>query len=286
MKRLLRFPTTAVALLIFPLLLVAQTRLQFEVAAIKPSGPLTSNSILGLNADRSQIHISWSSLTDLVNMAYRVRRYQISGPDWLGSDHFDIVAKVPEGFDKKNIPEMLQSMLQDRFKMKSHWEKKEVAVYTLGLSKPVPNLKESAPPEAEQHFPTGNINGMRSVIDFGSGSTFAFADNMLDAKKLNMDQFTEWFSNFMDKPVLNNTGLKGYYDFQLKLSLSDFQTMWTWAVMAGGVIVPPQAQPRADGLSLELLPNSLKEVGFKLERGKGQIDVLVIDSIQKNPTEN
>ena len=286
MKKLLRFPSTTAALLIFPLLLGAQARLQFEVAAIKPSGPLTSNSILGLNADRSQIHISWSSPLDLVNMAYRAKRYQISGPDWLGADHFDIVAKVPDGFDKRNIPEMLQSMLQDRFGMKSHWEKKEVSVYTLGLSKPVPNLKESAAPEAEQHFPTGNINGMRSVIDFGSGSTFSFADNMIDAKKLNMDQFTEWLSNFLDKPAINKTGLKGYYDFQLKLSTSDFQSMWTWAAMAGGMIVPPQAQPRGDGLSLELFPNSLKEAGFKLERGKGPIDVLVIDSMRRTPTEN
>ena len=111
-------------------------------------------------------------------MAYRVKRYQISGPDWLGADHFDVVAKVPDGFTQRNIPEMLQSLLQDRFGMKSHREKRELSVYTLGLSKPVPNLKEAAAPEAEQNFPTGNINGMRSIIDFGSGTTFSFADNM------------------------------------------------------------------------------------------------------------
>lgn len=286
MKKLLSFSSTAIALLILPLLLSAQDRLQFEVAAIKPAGPLTPNSILGLNADRSQIHISWSSLLDLVNMAYRVKRYQISGPDWLGADHFDVVAKVPDGFTQRNIPEMLQSLLQDRFGMKSHREKKELSVYTLGLSKPVSSLKEAAAPEVEQNFPTGNINGMRSVIDFGSGSTFSFADNMIDAKKLNMDQFTEWLSNFLDKPVINNTGLKGYYDFQLKLSTGDFQSMWTWAAMAGGVVVPPQAQPRGDGLTLESFPNALKDAGLKLERGKGPIDVLVIDSIQKKPTEN
>ena len=90
--------------------------------------------------------------------------------------------------------------------------------------------------------------------------------------------------NFLDRPVLNNTGLKGYYDFQLKLTARDFQTMWTWAVINGGATVPPLGLP--DALSLESLPNALKNLGFKLERGKGLIDVLVVDAIQRKPTEN
>jgi len=275
-----------IALSIFPFLLAGQVRPQFEVAAIKPAGPLSPNIVLGLNADGSQVHISWASLTDLVTMAYRLRRYQILGPDWLASDHFDVIAKIPDGFNQRNVPEMLQSMLQDRFGMKSHWEKKEFSVYTLGLSKAALNMKEVAAPETEVSFPIGNISGMRSIIDFGSGSTFSFADNMLDAKKLNLDEFAEWFSNFMDRPVINNTGLKGHYDFRLNLSARDFQTMWIWAAMAGGAVIPPEAVPKLDGLSLESLPNSLKEVGLKLDRGKGPIDVLVIDTIQRKPTDN
>jgi uncharacterized protein (TIGR03435 family) len=286
MKQLIRCSAIAVVLLTFPFLLCAQGRLQFEVVAVKPAGELSPNMVLGLNADGSQVHITWSSLTDLVNMAYRIKRYQISGPSWLPSDHFDVVAKIPDGFNQRNVPEMLQAMLQDRFDMKSHWEKKELPVYTLGLSKPVSNLKDVAVPETETSFPIGNISSGGAIIDWGSGQTFSFANSQLDAKKLSMDHFTEWFSNFMDRPVINNTGLKGYYDFTLKLSPRDFQTMWIWAAMAGGTVVPPQAVPTVDGLSLETLPNSLKELGLKLERGKGPIDVLVIDSIQKKPTEN
>ena len=203
---ILRSASLIIVLFIFPSLLGAQVWLQFEVAAIKPAGDLTGNIILGLNADGSQVHISWASLTDLVNMAYRVKRYQISGPAWLGSDHFDVVAKIPDGFNQRNVPEMLQSMLQDRFGMKSHLEKKEYSVYTLELSKPDPNLKEVKPPETQTSFPIGNISGMRSIIDFGSGSTFSFADNTLDAKKLSLDEFTEWFSNFMDRPSSTTQG--------------------------------------------------------------------------------
>ena len=282
----LRSTGMTIVLLLSPFLIGAQTRPQFEVVAIKPAGPLTPNIVLGLNADGSQVHISWASLTDLVTMGYRLKRYQITGPDWLGSDHFDVAAKIPDGSNQRNVPEMLQSMLQDRFGMKSHWEKKEFSVYTLGLSKPVPNLNEVAAPETEVSFPRGNISGMRSIIDFGSGSTFTFADNMLDARKLNLDEFTEWFSNFMDRPVINNTGLKGHYDFRLNLSARDFQTMWIWAAMAGGTIIPPEAVPKVDGLSMDSLPNALKELGLKLDRGKGSIDVLVIEAIQRKPTDN
>ena len=283
---LLRSAAIALVVFVFPFLITAQVRQQFEVAAIRPAAEdLSSEFVLGLNAKGSQVHISWASLADLVNMAYRVKRYQISGPSWLGADHFNVDAKIPDGFTTRHVPEMLQSMLDVRFGMKSHWEKKELPVYTLGLSTPEPNLKEvAAPEEAQLSFPIGNISGGRSVIDFGSGGTFTFGDNMLDAKKLNLDQFTEWFSNFMDRPVLNNTGLKGYYDFQLKLTARDFQTMWQWAAIAGGVNVPPPAL--IDALSLESLPNALKNLGFKLERGRGFIDVLVIDAVQRKPTEN
>lgn len=178
--------SASIALIVFicPFLGAAQERPQFEVAAIRPSADaLSGDFVLGLNAKGSQVHISWASLADLVNMAYRVKRYQISGPPWLGAD-----------------------------------------------------------------------------------------------------QFTEWFSNFLDRPVLNTTDLKGYYDFQLKLTARDFQTMWMWAAIAGGANVPPPAL--VDGLSLESLPQALKTLGFKLERGRGFIDVLVIDAVQRTPTEN
>jgi len=284
---ILRAGGIALVMFVFPLVGAAQVRPQFEVTAIKPAAPeLSGDFVLGLNAAGAQVHIAWASILDLVNMAYRVKRYQISGPPGFAADHFTVDAKIPDGLTLRQVPEMLQSMLDVRFGMKSHWEKKELPVYTLGLSRPDPNLKEVAAPDDQLSFPIGNINGGRSIIDFGSGGTFTFGDNMLDAKKLNLDQFTEWFSNFLDRPVLNNTGLKGYYDFQMKLTPRDFQTMWLWAVIAGGGTVPPQALGSPDALALESLPNALKNLGFKLERGKGLVDVLVIDSVQRKPTEN
>ena len=265
----------------------AQVRPEFEVAAIRPADqPLSGEFVLGLNAKGVQVRIAWASLMDLVNMAYGVKRYQISGPSWLGTDHFYVDAKIPDGFTTRHVPAMLQRLLDTRFAMKSHWEKRERPVYTLGLSGATPNLTEVAAPENQLSFPIGNINGARAVIDFGDGGTFTFGDNRLEARKLHLDQFTEWFSNFMDRPVINSTGLTGYYDFQLKLTPRDFQTMWLWAVAAGsGADVSPAALG-VDALALESLPNALKNLGFKLERGKGLIDVIVVDAVERKPTAN
>src|SRR5215470_3979690 len=261
MNRRFHLQCGVIALLFFSSVLFGQVQPQFEVVSIKPAGPLSPDVILGLRADGAQVHISWASIKDLIYIGYHIRRYQISGPDWLGGDHFDVAAKIPEGTSQRTIAEMMQNLLKDRFGLKTHWDKKELSVYMLELAKPVPDIKEATPPEGEVFFPMGNIRGMSSIIDWGSGSRFTFADNTLEAKKLNMEQFTEWLGNFMDKPVVNNTGLKGYYDFSLKLSPMDFQTMFIWAAMAGGSNIPPELAPKIDGLSLDSLMSGLKQSG-------------------------
>lgn len=273
-------------LLVFSLVLLGQGSPQFEVASIKPAGQLSPDVVLGLRADGAQVHISWASIKDFIYIGYHIRRYQISGPDWLGGDKFDLAAKIPEGTSQRTIAEMMQNLLKDRFALKTHWDKKELSVYTLELAKPAPDLIEATAPEKEVFFPMGSIQGMSSVIDWGSGSRFMFAGNVLDVKKLNMEQFSEWLGNFMDKPVVNNTGLKGYYDFSVKLSPQDFQTMFIWAAMSGGSNIPPELAPKVDGLSLDSLMSGLKQVGLKLGHGKAPVDTLIIDAVEKKPTEN
>jgi uncharacterized protein (TIGR03435 family) len=165
MNRQLRLQCVAIALLFFSFVLFGQVQPQFEVVSIKPAGPLSPDVVLGLRADGAQVHISWASVKDLIYIGYQVRRYQISGPDWLGSDKFDVAAKIPEGTSQRNIAEMMQNMLKDRFGLKTHWEKKEFSVYTLGLSKRVPEMKEVTSPESEVLFPMGNIRGVTRHVD-------------------------------------------------------------------------------------------------------------------------
>src|SRR5947209_15801513 len=80
---------------------------QFEVATIKPAAPLNPAMVaagklhVGMNVDQARVDIGFLSLADLIQTAYKVKRYQVSGPDWMGQQRFDILAKMPEGATKE-----------------------------------------------------------------------------------------------------------------------------------------------------------------------------------------
>src|SRR5260370_6764197 len=93
-----------------------QSSVSFEVASIRPGAPATAEMIaIRMNADRSMIHYVNVSLRDCIRVAYGVKEFQISGPDWI-RNRFDIEAKYPTGATKDQVPEMLQSLLRNRFK--------------------------------------------------------------------------------------------------------------------------------------------------------------------------
>src|SRR5258707_955181 len=87
--------------------------------------------LLLLNIYGSQVSISFLTLKDYIGFAYRTRLNQIVGPDWLGSDRFNIVGKLADGASTDKVPEMMQSLLLDRFQMQMHREKKEFPVFAL-----------------------------------------------------------------------------------------------------------------------------------------------------------
>ena len=135
----------------------------FEVASIKPAAPLNRGQIFsgqahaGMKVDAARVDIGSMSLADLIRVAYRVKPYQISGPDWMASERFDVLAKLPEGASSGQVPEMLQALLAERFKLAVHRESKEHAVYALVVGKNGPKLKES-PPDADAPATTDDAN--------------------------------------------------------------------------------------------------------------------------------
>src|SRR5271155_276225 len=101
--------------------------LTFEVASIKPAGPLDPAAIasgkmrIGMKVDGAICDIASFSLRDLIRTAYEVKDYQITGPDWLGNpmsaQRFNVQATMPAGATEKQVPQMLQALLADRFKL-------------------------------------------------------------------------------------------------------------------------------------------------------------------------
>jgi uncharacterized protein (TIGR03435 family) len=308
----------------------AAKNFQFEVASIKPSIPLQEQALsgkmhVGLNIDAARVDIGALSLTDLVQMAFKVKSYQVSGPAWLGGDRFDILAKMPEGATKDDVPQMLQGLLKERFKLTYHHETKEHSAYVLTVAKSGLKMKESPPdepepkageekdepakadpPKPEKGVQNMSVNGQRMQIktDGQGGATVLGGKGVGNVKmsvgpngtmhmeqpKVSMEQLVEVCSRFLDKPVVDETGLKGNYQMVLDLTIDDLRA----AAKSAGVAIPggPGAGDSKSPGDAASTPGgggilgSIAAMGLKIETRKAPIDVIIIDHIEKAPTEN
>ncbi len=267
---------------------------EFEVASVKPAAPLANSVNVGVHVDGAQVHISDFSLQDYIRVAYRVKLYQVTGPDWL-SERFNVDAKLPEGATREQVPDMLQSLLASRFEMKMHRDSKEFPVYSLTVASGGLKLKET-PPDKDDDTAAGVRGGATDVsasggrggvsVNFGRGSSFTFANNKLEAKKLTMTAFADMLARFVDRPVVDRTELKGSYDFTIDLTPEDYMAMMIQSAVSAGVKLPPEALRLLDGASDDSLHNALRNFGLKLEPTKAPLEVLVIDLILKTPVAN
>lgn len=269
-------------------------RLEFEVASIRPSPPpgTTGNVNVGIRFDGAQMRVSQFSIKDYLAIAYNLKDYQVIAPDWVRGARFEINAKIPEGVDRDKIPEMLQTLLADRFEVKFHREKRDFSVYVLTVAKSGLKLKEipkDAEAEAEARRAPVNVAGSGGPqgvsINLGNGSSFSMANNKLELKKIDMNSFAETLARFMDRPIVDQTALKGNYDFTLEFTPEDYRAMHLRSAVAAGIVLPPEALRMLESPGDSLF-SSLTLVGLKLETRKAPLDVLVVDSSRKTPTEN
>lgn len=262
----------------------------FEVASIRPAANEQGKVDVGVHIDGAQMHIAALTLKEYIAIAYRTKNSRVFGPDWIGSDRFDIAATIPEG-GKGKIPEMLQTLLADRFKLTFHREKREFPAYALLAGKGELKLKEIPPdPAAGKTAEPINVTGGGSAagvsINLGNGSSWSFVPNKFEAKKLSMQQFADNLERFADRPIVDATELKGQYDFTFNINPEDYRPMLIRSAIAAGATLSPQARQLADRTSSASLSDALEQVGLKLEARKAPLEVIVIDSANKTPTEN
>ncbi len=305
----------------------------FDVATVKPAGTLDPQKIMsgqmriGMKVDEAMVDIGSLSLMDLMTIAFKVKSYQISGPDWMSSERFSIQAKIPEGVKKDQVPEMLQSLLAERFKLTYHREEKEQQVYALIVGKNGPKLKESPPDppapaegtpppppaKGETVIGTGNeqVRINRSADGQGAVVRSAGTGNMkmtmeggmmhMAAEKMSMEAFSQMISRFVDKPVVDMTELKGNFQVALNLSMSDMMNAAKASGMGGNVMVmqhgggPPGAGPAGDAAKMAESASdpsggsvfqSVQALGLKLDPRKSPVQRVVVDHMEKVPTEN
>ena len=264
----------------------------FEVASVKPSAqnnPMQVNA--GVHIDGAQVHISHLSLKDYIRLAYRVKNFQVLGPDWLEGSRYDLDATFPAGASRGKLPEMLQAMLAERFQLKTHRESKELPVYGLVVGPGGPKLKES-PPDPEGAAPAKAVevtaNGGPGGVSMHlvNGGYFSFADDKIEARRLDMTTFADTFSRFMDRPIVDMTKLSGRYDFTVTFTPEDYRAVLIRSALNAGVNLPPEAVHLLEGNTVDSLYSGLRALGLKLEPRKAPLDVVVVDSVSKTPTEN
>jgi uncharacterized protein (TIGR03435 family) len=291
----------------------APPALTFEVASIKPAEAITPAMIaagklnVGMSVNGSRMSIGYMSLADLIQTAYKLKPFQVSGPDWMRNQRFDIVAKLPEGATKDEVPEMLQGFLQERFHLKVHHEKRESPVYALVVSKDGHKLRPSPPdtdpaPPAPGAITIGAAGGQVSVNPTRGGATMFAPDGgkttvsmgqdgqmHMEMSKVTMAALADMLTPFVDRPVVDMTELKGNYQAALDLTIDVLAAM----AQKAGVAIPafgargaPGGIGNASDPSSSSLFASVQQLGLKMESRKAPVDFVVVDDVDKMPTEN
>lgn len=233
----------------------------FEVATIKPSKPDDQRKLFIVRGNRFQIINQ--PLTQIISFAFDVQVKQVIGlPAWAETDKYDIDGKpdgegAPSG---KQWKSMIQKLLADRFKLTFHHDKRELSVYVLSVAKTGQRMTKSE----------GDPNGLPGL--------FFQALGKLNVRNALMTDFTELMqSAVLDRPVLDQTGITGRWDFTLNWTPDDSQFSGL-----GARVPPPTDSANAPP---NLYTAIQEQIGLKLDATKAPADVMVIDHVEK-PSDN
>ena len=213
--------------------------------------------------DPSRVETGPISIANLVAWAYQVSPKEVDGPGWMRDAWFEVVATFPNGAGGK-APEMLRHLLADRFKLVAHVDKRTESVFALTAPNGDGKLTRTADETTESACkPKGITDG-----------DFRKREGARECLNVSMQQLAELLPSSIapydvDRLVLDRTALSGGYDFIIR---------WTPAIIRDRV--PADVTPG------DSMPEALKKLGLQLESQKAEVSVVVVDSVEKEPTGN
>jgi uncharacterized protein (TIGR03435 family) len=224
-----------------------QTAPAFDAVSIKPSPPYMPGMATGVRLDGRMFRSSGIPLRNLIYSAFGVPSWALSGgPGWLDTDAFDITATIPSGTPVSRINEMVQTLLAERFQLKVHKETRDFPVYALVVSKDGSRLQAS-------------VDGKFTVNSTGGH---------LELQHASIPVFIQYLggAHAADRPVIDRTGLSGYFDFVLNWS-------------------PESVQTNSSDIGASIFTAIQEQLGLRLEPRKAPSEFIVIDGVER-PSEN
>lgn len=232
----------------------------FEVTDIRESKHVADPAMSG-GVLRGRYEVRTANMVELISAAYGVEAEKVQGgPSWLEIDRFDISAKAPANSRPETVKLMLRSLLEDRFKLKVHTDDRPMPVYALVSGKGKPKLKES-----------DGSGGSRCQGQPQNPTPGTIPYTVISCQGRSMEQLARdlplWTWGYFNDPVVDQTGIKGTWDFDLK---------WTARPQLGAA--------GADGISI--FDAVEKQLGLKLELQKISRSVVAVDSVNQKPSPN
>ena len=280
----------------------------FEVATIHPSSPdqtigeqiAQGRLRVGISINPSRVDIAFLTLADMIPIAYRVKPNQIAGPAWMKNDRWDILAKLPDSASQNQVPEMLRSLLIERFKLQTHKETREQNAYVVSVAKEGLKLKQATADSSalalDANKSTQVLSAQQGKLEQGAdGKTMTLSGGPAGVMRLTMptEQDPETTKIEMrvsiatltdllnlDKPVVDLTELRGVYEVSLALPNDSAKGLMR-AAMGLGSLGGPQ-----DVTDAAAVAQALQKVGLKLESRKAPVEVIVVDHLERKPTDN
>jgi uncharacterized protein (TIGR03435 family) len=244
---------------------------KFEAASVKatPASPARGTTIVVRGGPGSSgpglVTFENIDMFSLTAMAYGIQRYQLSAPEWMSNERFDINARLPQGATREEYRQMLQNLLVERFKLAVHRETKELSAYDLTVGKNGPKLEKSSdqsgpaadagmqPPPQPSRLPPGSVGAAR--VNFA---------------KIDMVHFAAYLSGQVSQAVIDTTGLTANYTIRLH---------YVTGLAAGNLPESAAGEPT-------IFQALEEQAGLKLIQKKRTAEILVVDHAEKTPTEN
>jgi uncharacterized protein (TIGR03435 family) len=245
-------------------MMAADAHPSFEVATIRLTDPNASNGS-GFSVEGHHVWCKKMTVNDVIEFAYDVSEKQlVGGPAWSGTDKYDIdgVSDIEGKPDMKQMQEMYRTLLVERFHLKVHQEQRELPVYALVMGNDGPKIAK------------GDPNGLPHV-------RFKYISAQLvplEATDATMEDFIFGMQDVLDRPLIDQTGLKGRWNFTLKWTPDESQfTGW-------GIRFPPR-ESESSGGQVGLFTAIQEQLGLKLKAERAPVGVIVVDSVER-PSEN